>query len=55
VFNKNAISTKENARNAAMSIKPSKDSDYSLESNKTLNHKLASFNRLPEYDDVIQM
>jgi len=42
-------------RNARLSIKPSKDSGYSLESNKILSHEMGWFGRLPEDDDLIQM
>ena len=42
-------------RNAGKSSKPSKDTYYSLESNKTLRHEIGSFGRLPGDDDVIQM
>jgi len=41
-------------KNARMSIKPSKDSYYRLESNKTLRHEIGSFGRLPGEDDVIR-
>jgi len=38
-------------RYGTKSIKPSKDSYYSLESNKTLSHKIDSFGRLPGDDE----
>jgi len=42
-------------RNATKSIKPSKDSHYSLESNKTLSHEIGSIYRLPGGDNVIKV
>jgi len=38
-----------------MSIKPSKESYDSLESNQILSQEIGSFGRLPGDDDVIQM
>jgi len=38
-----------------MSIKPSKDLYYSLESKQTLRQKLGSLGRLPGSDDITQM
>jgi len=42
-------------RSATKSIKPSKDSYYSLESKQTLSHKTSSIGRLPGSDDITQM
>jgi len=42
-------------RNARKSIKPSKESYYSLEYNKILSHEIGSFGRLPGDDDVIEL
>ena len=42
------------ARNVGKSIKPSKDSYCSLESNEILSHEISSFGQLPGYDDIIQ-
>jgi len=42
-------------RNTRKSIKPSKDSYYSLKSNKLLSHEINSFGQLPGDDDIIQM
>jgi len=42
-------------RNGRTSIKPSKDTYYSLQSKQTVRHEIGSIGRLPGDDEVIQM